>query len=195
MKNLEFAQADLLQLPETSLSFDAISCVGVIHHLARPLEGLRALRAVMRRPSGLKVAVYTESGRAGIVAGIRLREELGLEPSAEGIREFRQIVSALPPSHAARQLVGMLDFYSVSGCRDLAFHVVEHRYTLPAFAELVGRAGLRIERVVAPDTAIRQFRARYPDVNPEASIAEWTAFEAQHPGCFGSMYRLMLAKT
>ena len=194
VKNLEFAQADLLQLPETTLSFDAISCVGVIHHLARPLEGLQALRAVMGRPSGLKVAVYTESGRAGIVAAIRLREEFSLEPSAEGIREFRQMVYALPASHAARQLVGMLDFYSVSGCRDLAFHGVEHRYTLPAFAELAARAGLRLERVLAPDTAVRQFRARYPDADPGTDINAWNAFEAEHPGCFGSMYRFMLAK-
>lgn len=194
VKNLEFAQADLLRLPETGLNFDAISCVGVVHHLARPLEGLQALRAVMKGPSGLKIAVYTESGRAGIVAAIRLREEFDLEPSGEGIREFRQMVYALPPSHAARQLVGMLDFYSVSGCRDLAFHVVEHRYTLPAFAQLAARAGLRLERVLAPDTAVKQFRARYKNADPNTDIDAWTEFEAEHPGCFGSMYRFMLAK-
>jgi SAM-dependent methyltransferase len=191
--NLEFSQADLLRLPDTGLTFDSISCVGVLHHLQNPLDGLRALRRLMGRPRGLKLAIYTESGRQGIVAAIKLRESFALPPTAGGIRELRQIVYALPTAHPARQLIGTADFYSLSGCRDMAFHVMEHRYTLPAFAELAAAAGLRIEAIVAPDEWKRRFLLRYPDSDPATDIAAWHRFETEHPGLFGWMYRFMLA--
>lgn len=88
VRNVEFAHADLIALPSTGLRFDAISSTGVIHHLRDPGAGLKALRALMAHDTGLKVAVYTESGARGVVAGIRLREEYGLPPTPEGIREF-----------------------------------------------------------------------------------------------------------
>ena len=186
LTNLEFAQADLLALPDTGLRFDAISCVGVLHHLARPVDGLIALRRMMAGPRGLKVAMYTQSGRRAMVAGMRLRDEFALPPTAEGIREFRQMIYALPAAHPARPLVETSDFYSLSGCRDMAFHVIEHRYTLPAFAALVEQAGLRIEAFLAPE----ELKARFPATDLE----RWHAFESENPGAFGSMYRFLLAQ-
>lgn len=192
--NLELAHADLLELPATGLRFDAISSTGVLHHLRDPASGLRALRALMAHEHGLKVAVYTESGRRGVVAAIGLREEYRLAPTPAGIRELRQIVAAQPEGHPAREIMGYADFYSLSGVRDLVFHVMEHRYTLPSFAALAEAAGLRIRQILAPLGWRERFLARFPQPGAAGDPGNWDRFEQENPGCFGSMYRLMLAK-
>ena len=192
--NVEFAQADLLGLPECGLRFEEISCVGVLHHLRRPVEGLRALRQLMAREHGLKVAVYTESGRQAVVAAIRLREERGIPATVEGIRALRSVIETLPASHPARPLLKFGDYYSASGFRDLAFHVMEHRYTIPAFAALASDAGLHVEKVVAPELVLRRFRARFKGADAVSDAAKWGVFEAENPGVFGSMYRFLLAR-
>ena len=50
------------------------------------------------------------------------------------------------------------DFYSLSGCRDLLFHVQEHRFTLPQLAVLLAGLGLSFLGFELSDTAIA---ARY----------------------------------
>ena len=192
--NLELAHADLLELPAAGLRFDAISSTGVLHHLRDPAEGLRALRALMAHDEGLKVAVYTESGRRGVVAAIDLREAYQLAPTPEGIRTLRQIVAAQPEGHPAREILGYADFYSLSGVRDLVFHVMEHRYTLPSFAALADRAGLCIRQILAPVGWRERFLARFPQPGAAGDAEAWHRFEQENPGCFGSMYRLMLGK-
>jgi SAM-dependent methyltransferase len=194
VRNVEFAQADLLSFPETGLSFDTISCVGVLHHLGRPVEGLHALRRLMAHERGLKVAVYTESGRQGVVAAIRLREKFALPGTANGIRSLRQMIWKLAANDSAREIAMTADFYSLSGCRDLVFHVMEHRYTIPEFAALVESAGLRIETVLAPAAVLARFEARFPEAGSRTDVTRWDQFEIDNPGVFGSMYRFMLAK-
>ncbi len=194
VRNLDFAHADLLALPATGLRFDAITSTGVIHHLREPGKGLQALRALMAHDTGLKLAVYTESGRRGVVAAIRLREEYALPATPEGIREFRQIVAALPDDDPAREIMGYADFYSMPGVRDLVFHVMEHRYTLPSFAALVDASGLRIRQLLAPQELRERFVARFPQAGAAGNFEAWDQFERENPGCFGSMYRFLLAK-
>lgn len=194
VENVEFAHADLLALPAAGLKFDAITSVGVVHHMRNPVDGLRALREMMAHDTGLKVAVYTESGRRGVVAALALREEYRLPSTAAGIREFRRIVQALEEDHPARELTTYEDFYSVSGCRDLAFHVMEHRYTLPRFEQQAAEAGLRIQAILVADEVRQKFVARHPDPATASDMQAWDVFETENPGIFGSMYRFMLAK-
>ncbi len=192
--NVDFAHADILALPDTGLTFDFISCVGVIHHMREPALGLRALRRLMAHDSGLKVAVYTESGRQAIVAGIGLREQYALPSTPAGIREFRQVVAAQPEDHPVRQIMRFGDFYSVSGCRDLIFHVMEHRYTIPAFVAMAAGEGLRVQAIQPPEQARARFAAKHPDPAAFADLEAWHRFETENPGVFGSMYRFLLEK-
>jgi 2-polyprenyl-3-methyl-5-hydroxy-6-metoxy-1,4-benzoquinol methylase len=46
LENIEFAQADILELGSLGRSFDIIESVGVLHHLHDPLEGWRVLLAL-----------------------------------------------------------------------------------------------------------------------------------------------------
>ena len=48
--------------------FDFINAHGVLHHLADPVLGLRALRGVLRLEGVIAVMVYAPYGRAGVLA-------------------------------------------------------------------------------------------------------------------------------
>ena len=51
MSGIEFAQADLLELGAIGRTFDVVECSGVLHHLADPFAGWRALLPLLR-PGG-----------------------------------------------------------------------------------------------------------------------------------------------
>lgn len=43
VNNISFIQADILHLDKLDQHFDIIECVGVLHHLREPEEGLKSL--------------------------------------------------------------------------------------------------------------------------------------------------------
>jgi 2-polyprenyl-3-methyl-5-hydroxy-6-metoxy-1,4-benzoquinol methylase len=57
VQNLEYAQADILKLGTVDRRFDGIEAVGVLHHLADPEAGWRALGSLLR-------SERTDAGRA-----------------------------------------------------------------------------------------------------------------------------------
>lgn len=191
--NLSFFHGDILCLPEQELVFDEISCGGVLHHLRDPGAGLRALGKVFSGKGTFHLEVYTESGRQSVVAGLALREEYGLEPTAEDIRRFRKLVLALPDHHPAKGLTKFADFFSLFECRDLVFNVQEHRFNLVTLADLLLENGFKFSGIrVAPDL-LNLFRRENPDPRATKKPECWHALEQSHPGVFGSMYNILVS--
>ena len=88
-----------------------------------------------------------------------------------------------------------VDFYSVSGCRDLLFHVQEHRFTVPQIADAIRQLGLDFVGFDSLDLgAAAKYRARYRDDPDMRSLANWDAFERDHPDTFPNMYQFWLRK-
>src|SRR5437899_5707216 len=59
--NLEFRQADIFALPFAAESFDHVFVCFVLEHLARPLDGLRILKGVLR-PGGTTRRIEGDPG-------------------------------------------------------------------------------------------------------------------------------------
>lgn len=195
IKNVKFVQGDILELEGVDISFDVISCVGVLHHLDSPMSGLTALSKKLVPNGQLNLAVYTESGRAAIIAGIALRKSLHLGSQAADIRRFRGIIRSLPNGTLARELVNVGDFYSISECRDLVFHVQEHRFTLPSLSALIKSAGFNVKKLCAGRSACALFSQEFPRRNPDTDLSAWTELEERHSALFGSMYNFLLVKS
>ena len=80
------------------------------------------------------------------------------------------------------------DFFSTSTCRDLLFHVAEQRMTLPqidAFltAENLALGGLQVDAAIAA-----RYRKMFPQDAAMTNLANWHAFELEHPYAFAGMY-------
>ena len=66
LHNLNLHRLTIEQVGELGQTFDQIVCTGVLHHLADPDTGLRALRNVLAPSGAMQVMVYAPYGRAGI---------------------------------------------------------------------------------------------------------------------------------
>ncbi len=193
--NLAFAQADLLDPANLEESFDVIEAAGVLHHLERPLDGWRALLGRLAPRGFMKVALYSEAGRGAVAAARSLIAERGFAPDAAGIQACRREILALPDDHPAKAVARSLDFYTLSGCRDLLFHVQEHRFTLPQIAAMLDALGLEFLgfELDAPGLAVR-YRAEFPGDPALQSLEQWAAFEERHPATFAHMYQFWVRR-
>lgn len=192
--NIRFVRGDLLDLGDLGARFDLVTSTGVLHHLARPEDGLASL-ARATKPGGIvRLALYSRRARAPVRAAHALIRARGWPPTAEGIRAFRTHVLALPAGDPLAVLRGSDDFYSLSGCRDLVFHGQEQHYALPEIAAMIARAGLRFAALDAPPPALAAFRAAFgPDADPN-DLMLWDRLEARHPFLFAGMFQLLCQK-
>jgi hypothetical protein len=87
-----------------------------------------------------------------------------------------------------------VDFFSLSGCRDLLFHVQEHRMTLPQIAAFIADAGLVFLGFDAENALLAQYAARFPADTAKTDLASWHRFETENPGSFASMYQFWVQK-
>ncbi|MHB1204434.1 MAG: class I SAM-dependent methyltransferase, partial [Rhodospirillaceae bacterium] len=190
--NLELFQADILQVAALGRTFDRIRCSGVLHHMKEPVMGLRALREVLRPGGAIRLMLYSKAARRATLAARALARELGVPPTFDGIRRFREVVAALPGDHPAHDVISSTDFYSISGTRDLIFHVQEHNYTIPEVAALVADAGLEIANFGYGGKPKARFEAM--GFTDPSDLAAWEKTEARFPSTFMNMYGLVVAR-
>jgi Flp pilus assembly protein TadD/SAM-dependent methyltransferase len=196
LAHVRFAQADLLALGAQPDRFDFIECTGVLHHLREPLAGGRVLVALLKPGGVMKLALYSERARTGVVAARELIARAGLGGDREGIRAARQLVLAEPESSPARRVTRGHDFYSASGARDLLMHVQEHRFTAAQLGEFLRALGLELLGFEFADPGVlAAYRQRFPEDPAAASLANWGRFEDEHPEVFTGMYQFWAART
>jgi tetratricopeptide (TPR) repeat protein/SAM-dependent methyltransferase len=194
LAGIEFVQADLLRLGEVGRRFDVIEAVGVLHHLRDPLAGMRALVSLLRPNGLLRLGLYSDLARQAVVAVRGHIADRGYASTPEDIRRCRQELLAFDVADIRNRVVGNSDFYSMSGCRDLLFHVQEHRFSIPEIAAWLGLFGLTFLGFEIARQVKRLFRGQFPDPVAETDLGRWQRFEEAHPETFGSMYQFWVQK-
>jgi 2-polyprenyl-3-methyl-5-hydroxy-6-metoxy-1,4-benzoquinol methylase/tetratricopeptide (TPR) repeat protein len=184
LANIEYAQADVLALATIGKSFDIIDASGVLHHLADPWAGWRALLPLLRSGGLMRVGLYSERGRATIVEARKFIAEDGYAATAAEIRRSRQVLIARLPA-----LPRYPDFFSISGCRDLLFHVQEHRLSIPQIKELLDRERLAFIGFELDGGTAQAYRARFPHDVAMTNLESWDSFECERPETFAAMYQ------
>ncbi len=189
-----FAQADILALDPATPPFDVIECGGVLHHLADPGAGIRVLAGLLAPGGLMNLGLYSERARRHVAEAIAAARARGTAPTADGIREFRHWMLAEPPGPWAVPLARYRDFYATSQCRDLLFHVQEHRYTPQGIKTLLADAGLEFRGFQVPAAVLDAYRRTYPPDPAGLELDNWDAFEAAHPDTFRTMYQFWCVK-
>ncbi|WP_395944014.1 methyltransferase domain-containing protein [Brevundimonas sp.] len=187
---VRFAVGDILALDRIEDRFDLVTSTGVIHHMARPQDGLARLTGVLRPGGVVRLGLYSERGRDLVKRAHALIRERGWTANPADIRAFRAHVLALPDEHPLAGLRASDDFYSLSGCRDLVFHVQEHRYTPPQLGDLLDGAGLRLIGFEASPEAEEASRQAFGATANRLDLGLWDRLEARRPTLFAGMYHL-----
>jgi 2-polyprenyl-3-methyl-5-hydroxy-6-metoxy-1,4-benzoquinol methylase len=194
LKNVEYAQADITQLGSLGRMFDIIVSVGVLHHLADPMAGLRELVALLR-PGGLMLlGLYSESARQAVVAARRFIAERGYDSTAADIRRCRQDLMAPESGGLLKQLTSFRDFYATSECRDLLFHVQEHRLTLPQIKAMLSDLDLDFIGFLLEPQHVHRYKECFPQDIPRTNLDYWNDFEARFPQTFIGSYVFWVQK-
>jgi hypothetical protein len=82
----------------------------------------------------------------------------------------------------------------LSECRDLLFHVQEHRMTLPQIRDLLAANGLTFLGFEVDFRTAQKYAARFPADKAMLDLDGWDQFEQDHPYTFASMYRFWIQK-
>lgn len=156
LNNLQIHKLPIEQVKDLGTSFDQIVCTGVLHHLADPNLGLRALREVLKPTGAMQLMVYAPYGRAGIYLLQEFCKRIGIQATDEEIRDLVAVLRTLPPGHPLEHLLREApDFREEAGLADALLHPQDRAYSVPQLFDFIERGGLAFGRWVrqAPYTA------------------------------------------
>lgn len=140
------------------------------------------------------LGLYSEMARRPVLAARSRIAELGLGDGAQDIRSFRQELIQGGDPHSYASILESEDFFSLSGCRDLLFHVQELRVSLAQIAGFIQGQNLKLLGFELDDGVLAAYRKRFQQDRAATDLACWQAFEADHPGLFGGMYIFWVQK-
>jgi len=187
ISNIEYMQADILDLKILNRKFDIIECNGVLHHMDDPMAGWKVLTDCLKIEGLMKIGLYSELARSGVVKIQNEIEKLNIESSYSAMKSFRnKIINSKEEHHKWIAMVS--DFYSMSTLQDLLFHVQEHRFTIPQIDASLTQLGLvfcGFEGWLAYN---------YTNKKSLYDLEKWDAFEKENPRVFAGMYQFWCQK-
>ncbi len=147
LNNLDLHQLPVERVEELGRRFDKVVSTGVLHHLADPDIGLRALRSVLKPQGAMHLMVYAAYGRAGIYMMQEYSRLLELSTSSEDLRDLGTALAGLSPGHPIAFLLHQAkDFRHPDALADALLHPQDRAYTVPELHAWLQRCGMSFGR-------------------------------------------------
>jgi tetratricopeptide (TPR) repeat protein/2-polyprenyl-3-methyl-5-hydroxy-6-metoxy-1,4-benzoquinol methylase len=194
LASIDYAQADLLKLGGAGHSFDVIESSGVLHHLENPWTGWTTLLSILRPGGFMKLGFYSEVARRDIVRIRNFIANQGYASTVDDIRRCRQDLMDLNARENFGEILTSPDFFSTSACRDLLFHVQEHRLTLKEIENFLHQNNLTFLGFEIEAESLNAYKQRFPDDPAATNLTHWNVFEHENPDTFGNMYQFWIQK-
>ncbi len=194
IKNIRFLCADILELDQLDETFHVIECSGVLHHMKNPAAGLAVLNRKLHKRGLLKLGLYSYRAREIVRQMRQVIQDYDLPASASGIRTLRQAILEGRMPYDFQGILSSQDFYSLSGCRDLLFHVQETQYEPSELKTFIEREKLSFLGFVLPEATRNEYRNTFPKDTSLTDLQNWQQFEQQHPTMFAGMFQFYVQK-
>ncbi len=192
--SIEYAQADLLKLNSLGRTFDVIESSGVLHHLENPFDGWEVLLSLLRPYGLMRLGFYSEIARREIVSVRNLISSAGIGASSQDIRGFRKHLLGLKNSENYGFATSSSDFFSTSACRDLLFHVQEHRMNLRTLDRFFKDHDLNFLGFEIDSSVIQAYKKRFANDISATNLEQWHIYEEENPNTFVGMYQFYVQK-
>ena len=190
--NIEYMQADILDLAELGQQFDIIECAGVLHHMDDPMKGWAVLTDCLKLGGLMEIGLYSEIARQHIV---KIRGEIAkssLQASVQDLKAFREKIKGSEENHH-KLITRSDDFFNLSSFRDLLFHVKEHRFTIPQIQNCLNSLELQFAGF-SNKKHLDDFQKVYPEPTDLYDLKKWESFEISKPETFFGMYEFWCQK-
>ena len=139
------------------------------------------------------ISAFQEDGKFSKQRYEELLRAQGMSPRTFEAR-VRQELMRQDDASALKNVVLFNDFFTTSECRDLLFHVQEHRMTLPAIKQFLAENNMQFLGFDPGLRLMRHYAARFPDDKAMVDLDHWHAFEQDNPYTFASMYCFWVQK-
>lgn len=145
--NIRWVHDSLLNLPRLGLGlFDYINCSGVLHHLADPDLGFKALRGVLRQggdmPGAIGLMVYATTGRTGVYQMQALMRLVNVyqNDTQRKIANTRDLLDSLPASNWFKRSEHLHHDHKMgdAGIYDLLLHSQDRSYSVGELYDWLG---------------------------------------------------------
>ncbi len=147
LTNLTTKQVPIENVNELDQRFDHIICTGVLHHLADPDAGLRALRSVLKPDGAMYLMVYAPYGRTGVYMIQDYCRRLGIGTSSQEINDLITVLQRVPPHHPLlASQGGSRDFTNGDALADALLNPRDRSYSVPELYEFIDRSDLTLAR-------------------------------------------------
>jgi SAM-dependent methyltransferase len=181
--NLTLHQCRIEDVSSLGNDFDFINVHGVLHHLADPAAGLRALGGVLRDEGVIAIMNYAPHGRAGVYILQEFFRLLGLKQDADGVRIVKDTLRAVGPTHPIHlHFHRPIDANSDASLVDTFLHARDRAYSVTQCLALVNEAGLTFQgwdenSLYYPDGRIPSDHPLLAPMNRLPDAALWQAME------------------
>ena len=198
VKNIEYMQADILDLKKLNRKFDIIESVGVLHHMKDPVAGWRTLVESLNIGGLIKIGLYSSVARK-LISKIREENKGSFDPgSIDKMRLLREklIENLLKDLNKSKSsILNVIDFFSMSDFRDLVFHVQEHQFTLPECQKIITQLNLFFCGFEHTSHITKEkFRETFKEIESQNDLQKWHEFELKNPDTFAAMYQFWCQK-
>jgi SAM-dependent methyltransferase len=147
LDNLELRCHPVERATEIDERFDCVVCTGVLHHLADPVAGLRALRDVLAEGGAMHLMLYAPYGRTGVYMLQEYCRRLGIDSTQAEIDDLTATLRALPADHPLVPLLrASPDFSQRAGVADALLHPRDRAYSVPALFAFLADGGVHFGR-------------------------------------------------
>lgn len=186
ISNISYFQADILNIASIKNKFDVIECMGVLHHMSKPGDGLAILKKLLLPGGLMRLGLYSAKARQDITELRTYIKQKGFTAEAGSPSEFRhKLINLNHP--LLKSLSQTTDFYSTSELIDLIFHVQEHQFDLDQIETLLTNNGLKFIGFEG-----KTLPKRFYDENPNFKtydLSHWKLIENKFPMLFRGMYQ------
>ncbi len=188
IKNIDFAQADILNLKDLNRQFDIIECIGVLHHMADPFEGWRVLIELLK-PGGLMyIGLYSPLARTNIATLRAESNNPGPGCSDNDARAYRTLLMNRKQDQLGYSLRTSPDFYALHEFRDLILHESEQTLGLDEIDSFLQDTRLAFHGFVLNQDNITAFENKFPKDPLPGTLTQWHELEHENPNMFDGMY-------
>jgi SAM-dependent methyltransferase len=145
LTNIRWVHDSLLNLPALAAElgkFDYINCSGVLHHLADPDLGFKALLSVLKADGAIGLMVYATTGRTGVY---QMQELMRMVNASEAdaqrkIANTRDLLASLPATNWFKRSEELHHDHKAgdAGIYDLLLHSQDRSYSVAELFDWLG---------------------------------------------------------